>query len=236
MLRRGPATPVFETVRLEDGRVRLWEQHLLRLRRAGARGRQLTAARALVDVHRTATRGGGSVVLRIDVEARAGVAVRARPTPTAAAWSLALVPGYAPGDAAREQKRADRAWLAGPERAAAAAGADEPLLVATGADDPVSDECLVGETARANLFLVDAAGRVRTSPVDGLLPGVTRAWALEAAGAEEARLTVADVRAARAAFCTNAVRGVVPVREVDGRALARDPLIGELAAAWQRLP
>jgi branched-subunit amino acid aminotransferase/4-amino-4-deoxychorismate lyase len=226
---------VFETVRLEDGRVRLWDQHLLRLRRAGARGRHLTAARALVDVHRAATRGGGSVVLRIDVDPREGVAVRARATPPAAAWSLALVPGYAPGEAAREEKRADRAWLVGPERAAAAAGADEPLLVATGPDGAVDDGARVGETARASLFLVDATGRVRTPPVDGLLPGVTRAWALGAAGALEAPLTVADVRAARAAFCTNAVRGVVPVREVDGRALARDPLIGELATAWQRL-
>jgi branched-subunit amino acid aminotransferase/4-amino-4-deoxychorismate lyase len=211
---------VFETVRLEDGRVRLWDQHLLRLRRAGARGRHLTAARALVDVHRAATRGGGSVVLRIDVDPREGVAVRARATPPAAAWSLALVPGYAPGEAARD---------------AAAAGADEPLLVATGPDGAVDDGARVGETARASLFLVDATGRVRTPPVDGLLPGVTRAWALGAAGALEAPLTVADVRAARAAFCTNAVRGVVPVREVDGRALARDPLIGELATAWQRL-
>ena len=228
----GPPDPVFETVRVEAGRVRLWDRHLLRLRRAGALPAQLTAARALLAVHLGAAT---PIVARIDVDADRPVALRTRPVPDPGAWRLATVPGYDPDDAARERKLARREWIAAGERGAAAAGADEPLFAATVDAEPGPD-ARIGETARANLFLLDAAGRVATAPVAGLLPGVTRGWALEAAGAAERALTLADARAARAAFCTNAARGIVPVAAIDGRPLARDPLVDELAAAWSRLP
>ncbi|WP_320669694.1 aminotransferase class IV [Patulibacter defluvii] len=229
----GPTAPVFETVRVEDGRIRLWERHLLRLRRAGAGGRQLTAVRALAEVYR---RGGGPTIVRFDVARGTPVAARARPVSPATPVRLATVPGYDPHDRDREQKRADRAWAAAAERRAAASGADEPLLVATGGRDEVLPSDRVGESSRASLFAVDAGGRIATPPVAGLLPGVTRSWVLEAARVRELPLRVGELVEARAAFLATAGRGIVPVAAIDGRALTRDPLVGDLLRAWLRLP
>jgi branched-chain amino acid aminotransferase len=233
VLARGPAVPVFETVRVEDGRIRLWDRHLLRLRRAGASGRQLTAVRALADVYRRDPR---ATIARFDVVGGEPVAARARAIAAATPVRLVTVPGYDPHDRGREQKRADRTWVQAGERGATVAGGDEPLFAATGERDEVLPSDRIGETSRANLFVIDATGRVATPAVAGLLPGVTRSWALEAARAREIPLHVGDLVTARAAFLTTAGRGIVPVAAIDGRALGRDPLIGDLHGAWLRLP
>ena len=57
---------------------------------------------------------------------------------------------------------------------------------------------LVGETTRANVFAILADSRVATPPVRGILPGVTREFALRESAAIERRLTVGDLRRARA--------------------------------------
>lgn len=225
MFRRRPDEPLIETVLVQDGRIRLFDRHLVRLRRSGAAAKQVTAVRALASTWlRTASR---PTVLRFDVAAGTGVASRARTPGTTDPVRLALVPGFDPEDATRERKLAARGWAEDAEAAARAAGADEPLLV--------SADGLVGETSRASLFVVDATGRILTPPVRGLLPGVTRAWALEAAGAEEHALTVGELADARAAFLTTAGRGVVPVAAIDGRPLGTDDRVAELAASWRAL-
>lgn len=170
---------------------------------------------------------GRPTVVRFDVAAGTCVSSRARTPGDPGPVRLALVPGFDPGDVTRERKLAARGWAEEAEDAARTAGADEPLLV--------SPTGLVGETSRASLFVVDAAGRVVTPPARGLLPGVTRAWALEAAGATEHPLTTGELGDARAAFLTTAGRGVVPVAAIDGRALATDDRVRELVAAWRAL-
>ncbi|WP_304788984.1 aminotransferase class IV [Patulibacter sp.] len=225
MFRRRPEEPLIETVLIESGRVRLFDRHLVRLRRSGAAPKQVTAVRALAETWRRTA--GRPTVVRFEVAARSGVASRARTPPSRDPVRLALVPGFDPGDGRRERKLADRTWAEEAEAAAAAAGADEPLL-----HDAAG---LLGETSRASLFVVDATGRIRTPPVRGILPGVTREWAIGAAGAEEHPLTVDDLGAARAAFLTTAARGVVPVTSIDGRPLGSDDRVEELAAAWRAL-
>jgi len=225
VFRRRPDEPLIETVLVESGRVRLFDRHLVRLSRSGAAPKQITAVRALAETWRRTA--GRPTVVRFDVAARTGVASRARTPPPRDPVRLALVAGFDPEDARRERKLADRGWAEAAETVARDAGADEPLLR--------SPAGLVGETSRASLFVVDATGRIVTPPVRGILPGVTREWALEAAGATEHALTVDDLAAARAAFLTTAARGVVPVASIDGRALGTDDRVAELAAAWRAL-
>ncbi|MGX6447255.1 hypothetical protein ACVU7I_04205, partial [Patulibacter sp. S7RM1-6] len=67
MLVRRPRTPLFETVLVEDGRIRLLDRHLLRLRRSGATARQVTAVRALAETWRRTARE--PTVVRFDVAA-----------------------------------------------------------------------------------------------------------------------------------------------------------------------
>ncbi|MEV4423709.1 aminotransferase class IV [Patulibacter sp. NPDC049589] len=225
MFRSRPDAPLIETVLVEDGRIRRFDHHLVRLRRSGAAPRQVTAVRALAGTWlRTAVR---PTVVRFDVAAKTAVASRARTPGPADPVRLAVVPGFDPADETREQKRAERGWAEAAEALARDAGADEPLLASAAG--------LVGETSRASLFVVDAAGSILTPPVRGILPGVTRAWALDAAGATEHALTVAELGEVRAAFLTTAGRGVVPVAAIDGHALGTDDRVAELAAAWRAL-
>src|SRR5690606_17790164 len=104
-------------------------------------------------------------------------------------------------------KWADRAVLGQP-----VAGHD-PLIVDTDGS--------VLETGRASLFLVRDDG-VHTPPLDGrILPGTERARVIErlrasGIGVHQHRLTTADLAEATEVFVTNALRGVVPVRQVPG--------------------
>lgn len=82
----------------------------------------------------------------------------------------------------------------------------------------VDDDGEILETGAGNLFAV-FANRIKTPPADRrLLPGVTRARALELARAlgfdtEERPLTLAELSEAGEVFVTSAVRGVVPAIE-----------------------
>ncbi len=109
-------------------------------------------------------------------------------------------------------KWADRALLDALDAAAAPATA---LLVDAGG--------AVLETTRANVFAVRPDGSVVTPPADGrILPGVTRSLAIEIASAAgvdvvAAEIARADIDTAREVFTTGSVRGVEPVRSIDGR-------------------
>jgi branched-subunit amino acid aminotransferase/4-amino-4-deoxychorismate lyase len=96
----------------------------------------------------------------------------------------------------------------------------------------------LAEGSFTNVFLVDAAGTLRTPvPQDGCLPGVTRGVVLELArGAgldcRVGAVAATSVAAAREMFLTASLVGVVPVRTVDGVALA-GPCPGPVTAALQ---
>jgi branched-subunit amino acid aminotransferase/4-amino-4-deoxychorismate lyase len=210
---------VFETMLVEEGRVRLLDRHLARLRAAGVRRAQVDEVRAAVaELAATATE---PVVVRIEV-ADDAVAVRPRVPRPASAVSGVLVEAYDPSDRTREQKRTARGWA----DAAEAAAGGEALLV--------SPDGLIGETTRANLFAI-VGETVVTPPVSGILPGVTRSFVLERTGAVERPLTLADLQSADDLFLTSSLRGIRPVRTLDGTPLKQtDPLVERLASTLRR--
>jgi branched-chain amino acid aminotransferase len=216
---------LYETLLVEDGRVRLPERHLARLARAGVPDRVLQDVAA--ELARVCRAVGEPTVVRVDVAADGTVTSATRsPKPTTPVRLLPLV-GYSSNDRTREQKRADRSWAERPEAEAAAAGYDEPLLV--------SRAELVGETSRANIVIVAPDGTLATPGAAGLLAGVTRGWALGRARMQRRIVRLDELLGARAAFLTTAGRGVVRVAAVGDVKLGDDPRIAELQAAWRAL-
>ena len=170
---------------------------------------------------RLTTAASEPVVVRIDV-ADGRVLARPRDPRPPTPLSGVLVEAYDPGDRSRERKRTERTWADAAETAAGG----EALLV--------SPEGLVGETTRANVFAI--LGDVVVTPaVAGLLPGVTRSWAIERLGAIERALTLAELREADGAFVTTAGRGIVALADVGGQRLPAHPLVEQLQEAWRAL-
>ncbi|MGI9084057.1 MAG: aminodeoxychorismate synthase component I [Aeromicrobium sp.] len=160
-------------------------------------------------VHRKAEGLHGRHRLRIDaVPLGTDVLVRMTVRPIlddVEAWTL--VPRLVPGGLGAH-KWVDRRALAHQSRP------DLDLLV-------LDDDGSVLETGRASLFVVHDDG-VHTPPLDGrILPGTARARVIAQlldAGIPvvQRRITTADVVRASEVFVTNALRGVVPIRSVDG--------------------
>lgn len=213
--------PLFETVRVEDGRVRLRELHLERLAGAGAPAERVAdAARILAEAVLLTDQ---PFVLRIDVD-DTGARPSTRPVPPTGAVDLPLHVSYDPACAARLVKAADRTWAETAEREAGG----EPLLVDVAGR--------IGETTRAAVILADPDGGWRVPRLEGILPGVTRSWAIARTGADEAVLGLGDLRAAAGAALLTAARGVVPIAAVAGEPIARSSRIDDLAGAWRDLP
>ena len=126
-----------------------------------------------------------------------------------------------------EHKWADRDLL---DRLTATSPDELPLLL--------DAEGAVLEASRASLFAVEG-GRLLTPPTDGrILPSIARQQAIEVAAAagietSEERLTVDDLRIAEV-FLTGSVRGVEPVRWLDGAELAPPSEISGRVAAGLR--
>lgn len=134
-------------------------------------------------------------------------------------------------DWAGAHKWADRDWL---ESVEAELGEEVPLIL--------TDDGEVLEAGRANVFVVTDGG-IATPPADGrILPGTARAATLDLAAdlgipAAERRLYLEDLQGANDVFLTSSLRGIRPVRSVDGEQLQRkDPLVerlaGELRGRW----
>jgi branched-subunit amino acid aminotransferase/4-amino-4-deoxychorismate lyase len=209
----------FETVLIEDGRVRMLDRHFGRLAASDVPEPVIQEVRELVA--RLTTAAAEPVVVRIDVADGRVVARPRDPRPPTPVSGL-LVERYDPDDRSRERKRTDRAWADAAETAAGG----EALLV--------SPQGLVGETTRANVFAI--LGDVVVTPaVAGLLPGVTRSWAIERLGAIERALTLEELRGAAGAFLTTAGRGIVVLADVGGSRIPPHPLVEELAEAWRAL-
>jgi para-aminobenzoate synthetase/4-amino-4-deoxychorismate lyase len=132
------------------------------------------------------------------------------------------------GDWAGAHKWADRDWL---ESVEAEFGEAVPLILA-------GDEVL--EAGRANIFAV-VDGALVTPPTDGrILPGTARAAVLDLATdlgvpAAERPVHLADLKTADDLFLTSSLRGIRPVRSLDGALLEKtDPLVERLVDALRR--
>jgi para-aminobenzoate synthetase/4-amino-4-deoxychorismate lyase len=129
-------------------------------------------------------------------------------------------------DWAGAHKWADRDWL---EAREAELGDVVPLILTP------DDEVL--EAGRANVFVV-IDGTLATPPADGrILPGTARAATLGLAAelgipTAERPLHLADLQRADDLFLTSSLRGIRPVRSLDGVLReSSDPLVERLATA-----
>jgi len=124
--------------------------------------------------------------------------------------AAAIIPGMAPGDLGRHKTLSAMAYVVAQERARAL-GADEALLV--------DAQGSILEAAGSNVFARFEREGLCTPPLTlPILPGIARervfGWVR---GVRELRLTAEDLYRADEVFLTNAVRGVVPIRSIDGR-------------------
>ena len=110
---------------------------------------------------------------------------------------------------------------------AARADLDEVILL--------NEHGRVAECTSANVFAV-FGDEVRTPPLsEGCLPGITREVlrGLEGGVVRESPLTLDDLHGADEVFITSTTRNLMPVREIDGKALNREARVREkLAVAF----
>lgn len=212
---------IFETVLVDGRRIRLRTRHLERLRHAGATPVQVDAVDACFA--EALDLDDQPFLLRVDVD-DAGVRPSTRPPRPATPVDLLIHRSYDPADAVRLLKTADRAWA----DAAEAATGGEALLVAP--------DGRIGETTRASVLVLRADGCWATPRLEGILPGVTRAWAIAEVDAQEEVLHLDDLRDIAGAALLTAGRGVVPIASIEGIALPRATAVDDLAARWRALP
>jgi branched-chain amino acid aminotransferase len=185
------------------------------------------------------TRGAGALGLAVDPAARPNVVVLVaaarRPDP---AQTLALV--------VAERERTGRRALDPSAKTgnymnnalalheARAVGADDALLLNAAG--------LVTEATTANVYGVKAGALFTPAPEAGLLVGTTRRRVLTLASelgipAVERDVLPDDLRGADEIFLSSSVRGLVPVRALDGRPLglpAPGPVTRRLRAAFEQ--
>jgi branched-chain amino acid aminotransferase len=114
------------------------------------------------------------------------------------------------------------------------AGYEEALLL-----DP---DGFVAECSGENIFIV-ARGKVKTSPLTSVLPGITRDTVMELIGERgisvtEERFTRDEVYLAEEAFLTGTAAEVTPIRELDDRRIGPGhpgPITRELQERFQRV-
>jgi para-aminobenzoate synthetase/4-amino-4-deoxychorismate lyase len=234
-----PSRGLFETLLIAGGRPVELVAHL---------GRLTTSARELFGAELPERLPGDTVRaaagielgrLRVDVVPDGAGGLRH----TIAATAIdrdAFFPDWERGEALRSfgaegwsgaHKWADRRWLESAEREL---GEAVPLLV--------DDRGDVLEAGRANVFIV-ADGALATPPADGrILPGTARAATLEIAAdlgvpAAERTIGLDELREADEVFLTSSVKGLRPVRWLDGAELSRrselvERLAAELRERW----
>lgn len=223
---------VFETIAVQGGRPRHLPRHLARLR----------AGLALLDIPEPpvpiveamaavlSANGLADAVLRLTVSrgrGPRGVLPQGVMTPTvlitAGAWPaasgaarLVIAQGtrrneFSPLSRIKSLNYLDNILA---RQEAAARGADDALLLNTLGH--------VAEATAANLFL-RLDGTLVTPPLgDGALPGIARSLLLAHAGAEERRLSPADLARADSGFLSNSL-GLRPIAAIEGRPLALLP-------------
>jgi len=229
---------VYEMVKVVDGEPRDLDRHLARLRRS------LAALELAMPVTEGVLRAIAREVIRRNPLARAtlylqvtrGVAPRAHAFPARARPTLVVAVRRAafPGSAERRegvavalareirwQRRDIKSVNLLPNllarQQATARGFREAWFV--------EDDGRITEATAANVFLVDAAGRLRTHPADHrILAGITRQVVLELARSEgipvdERPFHLEELEGAREAFLTGTTSLVLPVVRVEERVI-----------------
>ncbi len=227
--RPDPRAGVFETLLARDGRPVALGLHLQRLEASVAAlyGHPLPADLA-ARVSAVAAEAPEPRRLRVSARPAGGLEVTIVATRLPAARPPVRLRRITVPGGLGAHKWADRRLL---DALAEAVAPEQPLLCDL-------DGRLL-EAGRANLFIVDAAGLLITPPVEGrLLPGVTRARVIAAAGGlgVEVRcrpVSHRDLRRAAEVFVTGALGGVEAVVSIDSRDLPTGREVGERLALGQ---
>jgi para-aminobenzoate synthetase/4-amino-4-deoxychorismate lyase len=231
-----PARGLFETLLVADGRPVLLDDHLDRLQASTRELFDRDLPADLADSIRAAAAPLELGRMRIDLLAEADgtrFEIAAAPIdPTIFFPSRsngADVRTVRHPDWAGAHKWADRDWL---ESIEAEFGEVVPLILSG------DDEVL--EAGRANIFAI-AEGGLATPPADGrILPGTARDATLRLAAdlgvpAAESRLDLRDLQAADDLFLTSSLRGIRPIRSLNGTLLEKSDAIVEYLADELRL-
>jgi aminodeoxychorismate lyase len=245
---------LFETALVRRGRPFRWAQHLERLHRGAAfLGLRIPfpddSLGKFAD-ELIAANGREDGVLRVTLSRGAGIrgysprgadhptlvmTLHPLPDPREAGrgWRLLTTSRRLPsGEALAQYKTTNKLAQILARAEADAGGADEALLLNT--------DGFVVEGASSNLFWV-LAGEVCTPPMtSGVLPGVTRAVALELCRAlalpvREITVTPEGLRRTDGVFLTLSTLGVVAAVELDGAPLAQSPIVGKLQRAYREM-
>ncbi len=234
------ADSVYEVCEVRDGRLVDERRHMLRL---GRSLRELSieepmGARALGVIMREVVRRNRVRNGMVYLQVTRGVARRdfAFPAPAAAPGVVCLARSLS-------RSKADKRAAAGVSVVTVpdirwkrvdikTTGLLAQALARQQAKDSGADEAwmvdangFVTEGASCNAWIVTEAGKLVTRPADsGILRGITREVAMEAAAAqglryEERSFTVEEAKSAREAFQTSASGLVMPVVAIDGRAI-----------------
>ena len=241
------AQSVYEVAPVIDGRIANWDHHAARLANSLAMAGIADATDWPAILAALIERNGlneGRAYLQVtagNAGDRDFLLPSPRPVPTRIAYvqEAALIDNPRAGDGLRVVLRPDRRWQLRSAKTtqllyavlmkeeARAAGVDDAWLVEDG---------VVTEATSQNAHIVNADGVFVSHPVDhGVLPGVTRISVMAIARelglvVEERPFTPDELFAAREALVSAAGSLVLPVVEVDGRAIG-DGRPGPITAA-----
>ncbi len=207
---------LIETMRVREGRIPFLERHLTRLERS-LRELDLPSASQPVAALVTPFAGLGDGVLRVEVrDGRASVTVRERPLLDSPVVITASEP-HRP----YPHKITERDCFLDAQREAEVAESDDALLL--------THDGFVAEGTTWNVFWWDGKGLHTPTLELGILPGIARMRVRELVPAVQEGRYLRAALAGRSVFFTNAVRGVVPIAELDGAVVPPDVRTEEVA-------
>jgi aminodeoxychorismate lyase len=243
---------LFETVRVYGGRPFRWPEHLARLHRGAEflklavpySDKELTqTVLQLIESNQmpeslmrlTLTRGVGPRGYSPKGAEKPNLAMTMHPAQpndplNPARWRLATSSLRVPtNDPVALYKTCNKLPQILARAEAEALGAHEALLLNTDGQ--------VAESASSNVFWIES-GTVCTTPLaDGLLAGVTREFVVELCASLGIKTVERSVRpeelaAADAIFLTMSSLEIVPIIELDGRAVRTSPIVGRIHQAY----
>jgi 4-amino-4-deoxychorismate lyase len=205
---------LIETVRVRHGIAPLWGHHLARL---------FDSCRAIgvpPPAKLQTPEGGADRVHRLLVSAR-GVQAEERPVGTAAPVRLVTSPvGHEP----YPHKTTDRAQFDRAQADAESRGADDGMMLVPGG--------WVAESSIWGIYWWEE-GRLSGPPLElGILDSVARRRLAELVGGIAERRAAPGELTRHSVFVANAVRGVVPVRSIDGNDVVSSSETAALAGAF----
>ncbi|NUR21516.1 aminodeoxychorismate lyase [Frateuria sp.] len=240
---------LFETIRFAGAEAPLWARHMQRLDEGCRRLRlPMPDPAVLLAEARTASQGMDHAVVRITLTRGSGArgyAPPAQPRPTRIVAAFEPPPFDGPAQSGGIRVRLCALRLAPQPLLAGLKHLNrlEQVLARAEWDDPAIAEGLLCDTGglaicatAANLFAV-YAGKLTTPALDRCgVAGVARAEILAARPQAQVRpILLAELRQADELFLSSSVRGILPVRELDGHAFAVGPVTRALQAHWRAL-